>query len=136
MAGTDGVKRLTALAIAVAVASVVAVLTGFAGAEAAGGEPAPASFRVEDGSAACGFLESGALACRARGGEAAVVLEPDGSSHPADLDVRWDASTPVLLAAQSWWSGDVRCRPAAGALSCSRAGGAIFVDAGGIGGVL
>jgi len=135
MAWTDGVKRFTVLAIAVAVTGVAAVLTGFAGAGGRAAEPAPASFRLEDGSAACALLESGALACRARGGEAAVVLEPDGSSHPADVDVGWDESTPVLLAAESWWDGDVRCRMAAGALACSRAGGSIFVDAGGVGGI-
>jgi hypothetical protein len=135
MAGTDGVQRFAVLAIAAAAAGAVAVLTGFAGADGPADRSVPASFRLEDGSAACARLESGAIACRARDGEASVVIEPDGSSHPADIELRWDDSTPVLLGAESWWDGDVRCRVGAGALSCARAGGAIFVDAGGIGGI-
>jgi hypothetical protein len=78
MAATDGVQRFAVLAIAVAAASAVTVLTGF-GAGGPADSSLPASFRLEDGSAACARLESGALACRARGGDAAVVLEPDGA---------------------------------------------------------
>jgi hypothetical protein len=131
----DGVQRFTVLAVAAAAASAVAVLTGFAGAEGPADRPVQASFRLEDGSAACALLENRDVACRARGGDAAVVLEPDGSSRPSEIELYWDDSTPVLLAAESWWDGDVRCRLAAGALSCTRGGGAIFVDTGGIGGI-
>jgi hypothetical protein len=134
MAG-DGVQGFTVLAVAIAAAGTVFVLTGFAGAGGRAGEPTAASFRLEDGSAACALLGSGAVACRARGGEAAVVLEPDGSSHPSDLELSWDDSTPVLLGAESWWAGHVRCRFVAEALSCARPGGSIFVDAGGVGGI-
>lgn len=135
MAG-DGVRGFTVLAVAVAAAGTVFVLTGFAGAGSPSGAPTPASFRLEDGSAACAMIGSDEVVCRARGGDAAVVLEQDGSSHPSDAELSWDASTPVLLAAESWWAGDVRCRLVAGALSCARAGGAIFVVTGGVGGVL
>lgn len=134
MAG-DGVQGFTVLAVAVAAAGTVFVLTGFAGADGGSATPIPASFRLEDGSAACALLASGEVVCRARGGEAAVVLERDGSSRPSELELHWDDSTPVLLAAESWWAGDVRCRLVADALSCARDGGAIFVDSGGIGGI-
>jgi hypothetical protein len=135
MAG-DGVERFTVLAALLAAAGTVFVLTGFAGAGGPSDAPTPASFRLEDGSAACALLASGEVVCRARGGDSAVVLEPDGSSHPSDAELSWNASTPVLLAAESWWAGDVRCRLVAGALSCARGGGAIFVDTGGVGGVV
>jgi hypothetical protein len=135
MAG-DGVQGFTVLAALLAAAGTVFVLTGFAGAGDRSGATTPASFRLEDGSAACALLPSGEVICSARGGHAAVVLEPDGSSHPSDAELSWDDSTPVLLAAESWWADDVRCRLVAGALSCARGGGAIFVDTGGVGGIL
>jgi hypothetical protein len=135
MAG-DGVQGFAVLAVVVAAAGTLLVLTGFAGAESRATEPTPATFRLEDGSAACALLGSGEVACRARGGDAAAVLERDGGSHPSELELFWDESTPVLLAAESWWADDVRCSVVEGALTCSRRGGSIFVDTGGTAGVL
>ncbi len=131
----DGAERFTVLAVAIAAAGTLLVLMGFAGVGGGGDEPVPASFRLEDGSAACALLSPDQVVCRARGGDAAVVLEPDGGSRASDVELRWDDSTPVLRAAESWWAGDIRCRVAAGALSCARGGSAIFVDADGIGGI-
>ena len=69
-------------------------------------------------------------------GDAAAVLEPDGSSHEGDVsDVGWDESTPVLLPGESWWNGDVSCLAGEDEVTCSAADGVLHVSATGAGGV-
>jgi hypothetical protein len=128
-----GLRWMTALA-AVATATGLAAVSGVAGTRA-GGEPAPAAFRLDDGSAGCRLLDAGTLACRAAGSDAAAVLAADGSSHPDDVDVGWDDDTPVLLPAESWWHGAFSCRVRAAVVTCAAADGAITVERGALGGV-
>jgi len=120
---------------AVALFGVVAV-AGIAGPAGGGGTPAAASFRLADGSAGCVYRSSGEIACRAVGVEAAAVLAADGSSRiDSEAPVAWDDSTPVLLAAESWWHGAFTCRVAAARIVCSAGDGSIEAGGGGIGGV-
>lgn len=128
-----GLRWLAALC-AVAVATGLAAVSGVAG-TSVGGEPAPAAFRLEDGSAGCRLLDADTVACRAAGNDAAAVLAADGSSHPGDVDVDWDDGTPVLLAAESWWDGPFSCRVRAVVVTCAAADGAITVERGALGGV-
>lgn len=66
------------------------------------GDPAPASFRLPDGSAGCRFFASGEIACRA------ATLGPG----------------------ENWWNGTVSCRIAHGSIACSTiAGGTVEVGA-------
>jgi hypothetical protein len=95
------------------------------------GTPAPAAFRLSDGSAGCAF-DGSRLACATDGGRG-VVLEADGSSHPAPRAVTWNETTPVLQRAESWWHGRFSCR-VEGRLVCERGSGSISVGAGGVGG--
>jgi len=115
---------------------LLAAVAGIAGTGDGGGTPAAASFRLEDGSAGCVFRSSGEIACRAAGAAAAVVLAPDGSSYvDADAVVGWDASTPVLLASESWWNGAVSCRVSARRIHCAAGDGSIAAGGGAVGGV-
>jgi len=98
---------------------------------AGGGTPAPAAFRLSDGSAGCAF-DGVRLACATSKGRG-VVLEPDGNSHPAPRAVTWNNTTPVLRRAESWWHGGFSCH-IEGDLVCERENGSISVGAGGIGG--
>jgi hypothetical protein len=98
----------------------------------ASGEPAPAAFRLLDGSAGCSF-DGSRLACSSRTGRTAV-LESDGSSHPSAEAVEWDASTPVLRRTESWWHGGFSCRVAGEEILCERERGSIAVGADTIGG--
>lgn len=109
-----GRKLAAALAAAALTALFgLAAVAAIAGTGDPGGTPATAAFRLGDGSAGCNFRESGEIACRAAGSEAAVVLEPSGDSRvEMDGAVGWDEQTPVLLAAESWWNGAVSCRVA------------------------
>ena len=97
-----------------------------------GGTPAPASFRLSDGSAGCVF-DGSRLACATKSPRLGVVLEADGSSHPAAGAVTWDETTPVLQRTDSWWHGGFSCR-VEGRLVCERGNGSISVGAGGVGG--
>ena len=118
----------TAAALALAAGGVLAV-TGVAGTGTHDGTPAPAAFRLSDGSAACNYAD-GAVTCRADGVDAAVALEADGSSHTADASsVAWDHSTPVLLPGESWWNGEVSCLAAEASVTCTVADGSLHVDA-------
>jgi hypothetical protein len=126
--------RWSAALCGVAVATGLAAVSGAAGTSAVG-EPAPAAFRLEDGSAGCRLLDGDTLACRAAGSDTGAVLAADGSSHPEDVDVDWDASAPVLLAAESWWHGSFSCRVRAAVVTCAAADGAIRVARGAVGGV-
>ena len=96
-----------------------------------GGTPAPAAFRLSDGSAGCAF-DGSRLACATVAGRG-VVLEADGSSRPARSAVTWDETTPVLLRTESWWHRGFSCR-VDGGIVCDRGNGSISVDAEGVGG--
>jgi hypothetical protein len=112
----------------------VLAVSGIAGTGHPGGTPAAAAFRLADGSAACNYA-AGALTCRADGAPGALVLESDGSSHGGDATlVGWDDSTPVLLAGESWWNGEVSCRAGAGEIACTAGNGVLHVSTGGAGG--
>jgi hypothetical protein len=95
------------------------------------GTPAPAAFRLSDGSAGCAF-DGSRLACATAAGRG-VVLDEDGSSHPAPGAVTWDETTPVLRRTASWWHGGFSCR-VEGDLVCERGSASISVGAGGVGG--
>jgi hypothetical protein len=142
MARTGSKLRTRSLLRAVTAAAAMAIfgllaMTGVAGTGSATGDPAPAAFRLDDGSAGCNFLGSGEIACRAVESPNALVLEPDGGVRSADVAVHWDESTPVLSAAESWWHGDVTCRVDGNRLACSTAeGGLIQVGADGEGGLV
>lgn len=101
-------------------------MTGLAGTGAPGGDPAPAAFRLADGSAGCNFLESEEIACRAVGSPSALVLGRDGDVRSEDVAVSWNDETPVLQAAESWWHGDFSCGLMDGRLACATiSGGAV-----------
>ena len=95
------------------------------------GTPAPAAFRLSDGSAGCAF-DGSRLACATADGRGAV-LEADGSSHPAPRAFTWDETTPVLHRTGSWWHGGFSCSVEVH-LVCERGNGSISVGADGIGG--
>lgn len=120
------IALLTAVVLGTAAVSGTARTPG-----AGGGTPAPAAFRLSDGSAGCAF-DGSRLACATSGGRG-VVLEADGSSHPATSAVTWDDTTPVLRRTASWWHGGFSCR-VEGELVCERGDGSISVGAGGVGG--
>jgi hypothetical protein len=96
------------------------------------GTPAPASFRLSDGSAGCAF-DGTRLACATASLPTGVVLEADGSSRPATHAVLWDETTPVLRRTESWWHGGFSCH-VEDRLVCERGNGSISVGAGGVGG--
>ena len=117
--------------LAVLTVGVLAV-SGAARTPGSSGKPAPAAFRLSDGSAGCAF-DGVRLACAAASVPAGVVLEPDGSSRPASHAVTWDETTPVLQRTESWWHGGFSCR-VEDRLVCERGNGSISVGAGGVGG--
>jgi hypothetical protein len=127
--------RFAAVLVALAAGGGLASVSGSAGTPGSDAEPAPAAFRLADGSVGCAFLASGAIACRGADAESAVLLEPDGDSGPSDVEVAWDESTPVLLAAQSWWHGRISCRVRDDAVVCTAGDGGIEASPTGIGGV-
>ena len=132
--GSSGLWRRVAVAaaIALAIGGVLAV-AGVAGTGTPDGTPAAAAFRLADGSAACNYVD-GAVTCRADGVDTAVALEADGSSHAADASsVAWDASTPVLLAGESWWNGDVSCLAGEAEVTCAVTSGSLRIGARGAG---
>jgi len=125
--------RVTGLTLLAALAGGLLAVSGAARTNDASGEPAPAAFRLADGSVGCTF-DGTRLACSSRTG-ATAVLEEDGSSHPSAEGVRWDASTPVLRRAESWWHGGFGCRVVAGdEIVCERENGSIAVGGRGAGG--
>ena len=121
------------LLIALLAAVVLGTLAVSSGARTPGlgGMPAPAAFRLSDGSAGCAF-DGSRLACATAEGRG-VVLEADGSSHPAPKAVTWNEATPVLHRTDSWWHGGFSCRVEGGVV-CERGSGSISVGAGGVGG--
>jgi hypothetical protein len=116
--------------LAAAVLGTLAVSSG-ARTPGLGGMPAPAAFRLSDGSAGCAF-DGSRLACATADGRG-VVLEADGSSHPAPNAVTWNEATPVLHRTDSWWHGGFSCRIESGVV-CERGSGSISVGVGGVGG--
>jgi hypothetical protein len=131
--------RLAVVLAAAAVAAGLVGVTSFANTGGAAGEPAAAGFRLADGSIGCRVAD-GELACRSAGADAAAVLGADGASRVDDVAVAWDDSTPVLLAAESWWEGPFRCRDTGtrdtgAAVTCTAGDGAITVSTTGFGGV-
>jgi hypothetical protein len=98
----------------------------------AAGDPAPASFRLTDGSAGCAF-DGSRLTCSSRSGTTAV-LEEDGSSRPSERAVTWDAGTRVLRRTESWWHGGFSCRVAGDEIVCERENGSIAVGGRSVGG--
>jgi hypothetical protein len=121
------------LLIALLAAVVLGMLAVSSGArtQGLGGTPAPAAFRLSDGSAGCAF-DGTRLACATAEGRG-VVLEANGSSHPAPKAVTWNEATPVLQRTDSWWHGGFSCHVADG-LVCERGSGSISVGADGVGG--
>jgi hypothetical protein len=118
--------RAAATAVTATAAFGLLAVTGVAGTGASGGDPAPAAFRLADGSAGCNFLDSGEIACRATGSPSALVLEQDGDVRESQVAVSWDDSTPVLKAAESWWHGGFSCSAADGRLGCATASGGVI----------
>ena len=108
-------------------------VSGTAGTASPGGKPAPAAFRLADGSAGCTYLSSGAIACRAEGQPRALVLERSGKSRVAGVAVEWSDRTRALLPGESWWHGNVSCRAQTGIVCSTANGGTISVASSGVG---
>lgn len=122
------VRRLGALVGSALLVVGLLAVAGTAGTGALGGTPAPAAFRLADGSVGCNYLAGGSIACRAQGESSALVLDSDGGSRVADTPVYWDESTPVLKPSASWWNGAFFCRVEEGRAVCAtEAGGRITV---------
>ena len=119
--------RATLATLAAAALVGAAAVSGTAGTAAPGGKPAAAAFRLADGSVGCNFFASGTIACRSADSRTALVLEPDGESRAADVDVRWTKRTRVLLAGESWWNGAFSCRVDHGVVCGTDGGGQIVV---------
>jgi hypothetical protein len=119
--------RATATTVTAMATFGLLAVTGVAGTGASAGDPAPATFRLADGSAGCSFLDSGEIACRAAESPSAVVLASDGNVRADDeVAVSWNEQTPVLQAAESWWHGDFSCSVADGRLGCATASGGVI----------
>ena len=118
--------RVGASVAATAAAFGLLAVTGVAGTSAGGGDPAPATFRLADGSAGCAYLASGELACRTADSRRALVLDAEGDVRPDEAEVGWTDSTPVLLPAESWWHGDYSCRVVRAALRCTSVAGGVL----------
>jgi hypothetical protein len=120
--------RSASITAAAAAIFGLAAMTGIAATGAPDGAPAAAAFRLADGSVACNFRDSGNIVCRGAGRAEAVVLEPGGTTRlePAAV-VSWNDTTPVLLAAESWWNGAVSCRVSGPRVVCSTGAGSVSV---------
>jgi hypothetical protein len=108
-------------------------VSGTARTTGAGGVPAPAAFRLGDGSAGCAF-DGERLACRSASMTSAAVLDDEGGSPTDDVDVVWTSTTPVLRQTESWWHAGFSCAVDGGAIVCSKGGESITVDPHGFGG--
>ena len=124
------VVRFTMLGL---LAGGLLAVSGTARTTGVGGVPAPAAFRLSDGSAGCAF-DGGRLACRAASFPTAVALDSEGRSEPTDAEVAWDETTPVLRLSESWWHGDFSCQVVDIDLVCAAESGSISVAATGVGG--
>lgn len=123
------VVRFTLLGL---LAGGLLAVSGTARTAGAGGTPAPAEFRLADGSAGCAF-DGERLACRASSMTTALVVGGDGAPT-ADVEVDWDAMTPVLRQTESWWHAGFTCSVDDGAIVCAKGGASISVGPRGFGG--
>jgi hypothetical protein len=89
------------------------------------GVPAPASFRLGNGSAGCAF-DAGRLACRGAASAPAVVLDAEGRTRASRERVTWDASTPVLRQTERWFNGVFSCSADATTIVCSTIDGGML----------
>jgi hypothetical protein len=93
------------------------------------GVPAPASFRLGDGSAGCVF-DGAKLSCRGMSASAAVVLDGRGRTRASREPVTWDASTPALHRTESWFNGVFSCRVDDTTIVCSTSDRGLLAVAG------
>lgn len=127
-------RRVVVTFLAVLACGLLAV-TAIASSGLSGGTPAPASFRLADGSAGCRLVAANELACRTKGIGASVVLRSDGSSRVAHVDVTWTRATPVLRAGEQWWHAGFVCRVDRGRAYCTAGDGSVAAGRARIGGV-
>ena len=127
-------RRVGVTLLSVLACGLLAV-TGIASTGLPSGDPAPAGFRLADGSAGCRLVSSHELACRTQGIGASVVLATDGSSRVTPVDVVWTRATPVLRAGQQWWHAGFVCRVDRGRVHCSAGDGSVSAGRARIGGV-
>jgi hypothetical protein len=125
-------RRGLLIALVAAVTLGTLAVSGAARTPGSDANPAPAAFRLSDGSAGCAF-DGARLACATASRPEGVVLEADGSSRPSTRAVEWDETTPVLRRTESWWHDGFSCR-VEDRLVCERGNGSISVGAGGVGG--
>jgi hypothetical protein len=120
-------RGLGVCVIAIAIGGLLAV-----GATARGtndGVPAPAAFRLGDGSAGCAF-DGTKLACRSASASLAVVLDDRGRTRSSRQRVKWNASTPVLRRTESWFNGIFSCRVEGEMIVCSTTDGGLLAVTG------
>jgi hypothetical protein len=92
------------------------------------GVPAPAAFRLADGSAGCAF-DGRKLTCSGATSSPSVVLDDGGRTRAARGRVDWNASTPVLRWTEGWFNGVFSCRVADRTIVCTTTdGGLLAVD--------
>ena len=127
-------RRVVATFLVASAGGLLAV-TAMATTGVPAGEPAPAGFRLADGSAGCFLAEDDELACRTAGLDASVVLARDGSSRVSRTPVEWNRDTPLLGAAELWWHAGFVCRVRHGRVHCAAGGGSIAAGHAHIGGV-
>jgi hypothetical protein len=127
--------RGVAIVLLTVLAAGAAAVTGIASTGAPAGEPAPAGFRLADGSAGCVLVAADELACRSADIDAAVSLSRDGSSRITDAEVSWDETMPVLRAAEQWWHAGFVCRVHRGRAYCAAGGGSVSAGGAAVGGM-
>lgn len=119
-------KGIGVILTALAVGGLLAV--GATARDTSTGVPAPASFRLADGSAGCAF-DGAKLACSGAASSPTVVLDDRGRTRAARHRVEWDASTPVLRWTESWFNGVFSCRLDERTILCTTTdGGFLAVD--------
>jgi hypothetical protein len=94
------------------------------------GLPAPASFRLGDGSAGCVF-DGTKLACRGVSTSSTVVLDAEGRTRASRERVEWDGLTPVLRWTESWFNGVFSCHVDVTTIVCSTTDGGLLAVGGG-----
>ena len=119
------------LFVLLAVLAGLLAVSGTARTLGAHGTPAPAAFKLADGSAGCVY-DGERIACKTASMTSAVVLEPDGSSAVEAVEVDWNDATPVLRSTESWWHDGYSCRIADAELLCERGSGTIALGRGGV----
>jgi hypothetical protein len=125
-------KGLVLTSIALVLGGLLAVGATARGTDS--GSPAPAAFRLGDGSAGCVF-DGTRLACSSRSSAAGVVLDAQGRTRASRERVAWDASTPVLQWTEGWFNGVFTCKVDGTTIVCSTVdGGMLAVEAHSFGG--